>query len=52
MSRVRSWRPSSYPDVDIFLPVCQEPIEVLRNTWTGVFELVQKYHARARLLRP
>jgi len=25
------------------LPICGEPVEVLRNTWTGVFELVQAY---------
>jgi cellulose synthase (UDP-forming) len=41
--RVRSWQPASWPDVDIYLPVCGEPIEVLRNTWTGVFELVHAY---------
>ena len=33
--------------VDIFLPICGEPIEVLRNTWTGVFELVQAYPGEA-----
>lgn len=27
------------PFVDIFLPVCGEPIEVLRNTWRAVSEL-------------
>jgi cellulose synthase (UDP-forming) len=40
---VSAWRPRRYPSVDIFLPICGEPIEVLRNTWTGVFELVQRY---------
>ena len=30
---VRDWRPEGYPSVDVFLPVCGEPIEVLRNTW-------------------
>ena len=29
--------------MDIFLPICGEPIEVLRNTWMGVFELIQAY---------
>ena len=29
--------------MDIFLPICGEPIEVLRNTWTGVFELIHAY---------
>ncbi|HEY2549304.1 MAG TPA: cellulose synthase catalytic subunit [Streptosporangiaceae bacterium] len=42
-SRITSWRPASHPTVDIFLPICGEPIEVLRNTWTGVFELIQGY---------
>jgi cellulose synthase (UDP-forming) len=42
-SIVSSWQPPYYPSVDIFLPICGEPIEVLRNTWIGVFELVQAY---------
>ena len=41
--RVRTWRPAQYPSVDILLPICGEPIEVLRNTWTAVFELVAAY---------
>jgi cellulose synthase/poly-beta-1,6-N-acetylglucosamine synthase-like glycosyltransferase len=41
--RVAGWLPSEYPVVDILLPICGEPIEVLRNTWTGVFELIQAY---------
>jgi hypothetical protein len=41
--RVRAWRPASFPDVDIYLPICGEPAAVLRNTWTGVFELVHAY---------
>jgi cellulose synthase (UDP-forming) len=40
---VNGWRPSRYPSVDIFLPICGEPIEVLRNTWIGVSKLVQAY---------
>jgi cellulose synthase (UDP-forming) len=46
--RVRGWRPIRWPEVDIYLPVCGEPIEVLRNTWIGVFELVQEYPGVAR----
>jgi len=42
-ARIAAWRPSSYPDVDIFLPICGEPLEVLRNTWTGVLELIRAY---------
>jgi cellulose synthase/poly-beta-1,6-N-acetylglucosamine synthase-like glycosyltransferase len=45
---VTNWRPAAYPSVDIFLPICGEPIEILRNTWTGVFELVQAYPGDAR----
>ena len=44
---VRSWRPWQYPSVDIFLPVCGEPIDVLRNTWTAVGALVQGYPGQA-----
>ncbi len=45
---VARWRPAAYPTVDIFLPTCGEPMEVLRNTWTGVFELIQAYPGDAR----
>ncbi len=40
---VRDWRPSSYPALDVFLPVCGEPIEVLRNTWVHVYRLLHAY---------
>jgi cellulose synthase (UDP-forming) len=46
--RVKAWRPRAWPDVDIYLPICGEPAEVLRNTWTGVFELVHAYPGVAR----
>jgi cellulose synthase (UDP-forming) len=42
-ARIGAWRPRSYPSVDIYLPVCGEPIEVLRNTWNAVFELIAGY---------
>ena len=45
---VATWQPRRYPTVDIFLPICGEPVEVLHNTWTGVFELVQAYAGEAR----
>jgi cellulose synthase (UDP-forming) len=41
--RVSSWAPASYPVVDIFLPICGEPLEVLRNSWTAVGDLVEFY---------
>jgi cellulose synthase (UDP-forming) len=43
---VRRWRPERYPSVDVFLPVCGEPLEVLRNTWSGVREMVREYPGR------
>jgi cellulose synthase (UDP-forming) len=46
--RVSSWRPHQYPVVDIFLPICGEPLGVLRNTWAGVFELITAYPGAAR----
>lgn len=47
-ARVEAWRPISYPDVDIHLPICGEPISILRNTWIHVFELVHTYPGCAR----
>lgn len=46
--RVKSWLPGSYPTVDIHLPICGEPIHVLRNTWAYVFELIDVYPGLAR----
>jgi cellulose synthase (UDP-forming) len=42
-ARVRAWRPPSYPRVDIYLPVCGEPIDLLCNTWTAVAGLIARY---------
>lgn len=42
-ARVRAWRPRTYPDVDVFLPICGEPLEVLQNTWWHVSELLRSY---------
>ncbi len=42
-----SWRPGQYPTLDIFLPVCGEPLTVLHNTWVHVFELVRAYPGTA-----
>jgi len=42
-ARVRAWQPRRYPDVDVFLPVCGEPLELLHNTWTYVDELLRAY---------
>src|SRR6185436_13303598 len=39
-----SWRPAAYPAVDVFLPVCGEPIDVLHNTWSHVQRLARRYY--------
>ena len=42
-ARIRAWHPAAYPSVDIYLPICGEPIEMLRNTWHAVAALVAAY---------
>ena len=37
------WKPGELPSVDVFLPTCGEPIDVLANTWDGVFEMQKAY---------
>jgi cellulose synthase (UDP-forming) len=46
-ARLARWHPAAYPSVDIYLPICGEPIEVLRNTWAAVAELAASYQGRA-----
>jgi cellulose synthase (UDP-forming) len=40
---VISWRPARYPSLDVFLPICGEHPDVLRNTWIHVRELALAY---------
>jgi cellulose synthase (UDP-forming) len=40
---VNSWRPACYPSLDIFLPICGEHPDVLRNTWAHVRDLAAAY---------
>ena len=47
-ARVGTWRPQVYPDVDIYLPICGEPIELLRSSWDAVFELIAAYPGPAQ----
>src|ERR1022692_4261352 len=47
-ARIQAWRPLEYPSVDIYLPICGEPIEMLRNTWDAVLELIAGYRGAAR----
>jgi cellulose synthase (UDP-forming) len=43
---VRTWRPAWYPSLDVFLPICGEHPEVLRNTWAHVREMAMAYPGR------
>jgi cellulose synthase (UDP-forming) len=45
--RVTAWLPRDFPSVDIFLPICGEPLEVLCNTWAGVAEVIRSYPGQA-----
>jgi cellulose synthase/poly-beta-1,6-N-acetylglucosamine synthase-like glycosyltransferase len=40
---ISAWRPDRYPVVDIYLPICGEPMDVLANTWQAVSALVASY---------
>jgi cellulose synthase (UDP-forming) len=44
---VATWWPARYPSLDVFLPVCGEPLGVLRNTWAHVLELTRTYPGTA-----
>lgn len=43
LAKVGAWQRARYPDVDIFLPICGEQLELLQNTWTYVYELLRAY---------
>jgi cellulose synthase/poly-beta-1,6-N-acetylglucosamine synthase-like glycosyltransferase len=47
-ARIKAWQPPSYPGVDIYLPICGEPVELLRNTWKAVSGLIADYEGAAR----
>ncbi|MFJ9819228.1 glycosyltransferase family 2 protein [Streptomyces sp. NPDC101151] len=47
---VRRWQPQHFPSVDVFLPVCGEPIEVLHNTWRHVRILADTYPGEVDVL--
>ena len=42
-ARIQAWHPAAHPSVDIYLPICGEPIEMLRNTWHAVAALAAAY---------
>jgi cellulose synthase/poly-beta-1,6-N-acetylglucosamine synthase-like glycosyltransferase len=48
-ARIAAWHPPSYPDVDIYLPICGEPVELLRNTWIAVSGLIEDYHGKTQV---
>jgi cellulose synthase (UDP-forming) len=47
-ARIGAWHPQAYPSVDIYLPICGEPVEMLRGTWDAVFELIAAYPGPAQ----
>ncbi len=46
---VQNWRPETYPSVDVLLPVCGEPVDVLRNTWTHVAAMAEHYRGEVNV---
>ena len=49
-SLVAAWAPAEYPDVDILLPICNEPLAVLRNSWMHVERLARAYKGAVDVL--
>jgi cellulose synthase (UDP-forming) len=45
---VSQWRPTVHPEVDIFLPICGEPVALLENSWQATAELLASYPGRAQ----
>lgn len=39
IDRVAGWSPIEFPSVDVWLPVCGEPLAVLENTWRAVAQI-------------
>lgn len=46
---VQGWKPETYPSVDVLLPVCGEPVNVLRNTWTHVAAMAEHYQGEVNV---
>lgn len=42
-SLVANWTPQRFPSVDVFLPTCGEPLDVLGNTWSAVQAMQRSY---------
>ena len=45
---VAGWRPGRYPEVDVYLPICGEPVDILESAWRATADLVDSYPGRAR----
>jgi cellulose synthase/poly-beta-1,6-N-acetylglucosamine synthase-like glycosyltransferase len=41
--------PSANEEIDILLPVCNEPIELIRNTWVYVSKLVEAHEGKIKV---
>lgn len=48
-SLVKKWSDSLKNSVDIFLPTAGENIEVLKNTWKGIDELIENYKGKIKV---
>ena len=46
---VEEWKPEEHPSVDVFLPVCGEPLPVLHNTWRHVHRMAVQYPGRVHV---
>jgi cellulose synthase (UDP-forming) len=47
---IEQWAPTTYPTVDILLPICNEGLDVLVNTWTHVAALAEHYRGEVNVL--
>jgi cellulose synthase (UDP-forming) len=48
-ARIAAWRPETYPGIDVYLPICGEPLDLLRNTWTAVAALAGGYQGQIQV---
>lgn len=40
---IAAWWPTRHPSVDVYLPICREPVALLANTWTAVTRMADAY---------
>lgn len=41
--KVATWSPAEYPPVNVFLPICGEPLQVLEASWRAVAAMMTAY---------